>query len=363
MPSEKYTAFAGFLEHGAENAYPEGWQENEHASPDAVQIMTVHQAKGMQWPVVFVPALLKNRFPAKKPGGRTEWHLLPREGVKRQARFEGTIEDERRLFYVAMTRSQKFLHFTWAPVPGHRWFQLQSEFWDDILVSKYVKRKRSDYSARKRLAPQPRRGVANVVFSFSELKYFFECPYQFKLRVLCGFNAPIAPALGYGKSLHDALAEVHARAIRGDFVDVAEVPNLVNTHLHTPYASTKLRKDLEGAAERVLQHYVQDNAEEFNQIEFFRAESGNSSGEWGRRQWPHRSCAASGYGRDDDRRSKVKFTGASRGGNRSAVAHLRARLSGTHRPTRPTMWRSTSWTNGRKKPALCRFRLHRGCES
>ena len=268
VPSEKYTAFAGFLEHGAENAYPEGWQENEHASPDAVQIMTVHQAKGMQWPVVFVPALLKNRFPAKKPGGRTEWHLLPREGVKRQARFEGTIEDERRLFYVAMTRSQKFLHFTWAPVPGHSWFQRCSEFWNDILVSQYVKRRRPDYSARKRLAPQPRRGVANVVFSFSELKYFFECPYQFKLRVLCGFNAPIAPALGYGKSLHDALAEVHARAIRGDFVDVAEVSNLVNTHLHTPYASTKLSKDLKGAAEQVLQHYVQDNAEEFNQIEF-----------------------------------------------------------------------------------------------
>ncbi len=32
------------------------------------------------------------------------------------ARYEGTIEDERRLFYVAMTRSQKFLHLTWAPV-------------------------------------------------------------------------------------------------------------------------------------------------------------------------------------------------------------------------------------------------------
>ncbi len=268
VPSEKYTAFAGFLEHGAEDAYPEGWQENEYASPDAVQIMTIHRAKGMQWPVVFVPALLKNRFPAKRPGGRTVWHLLPRTGVKRQERFEGTIEDERRLFYVAMTRSQKFLYLTWAPVPGHSWYQRGSQFWEDILVSRYVKRRRPDYSARQRLAPQPRSGVANVIFSFSDLKHFFECPYQFKLRVLCGFNAPIAPALGYGKSLHDALAEVHARAIRGDFVDVAEVPSLVSTHLHTPYASTKLSQDLEEAAKRVLKHYVQDNAEQFDHIEF-----------------------------------------------------------------------------------------------
>ncbi|MER3460912.1 MAG: mandelate racemase [candidate division GAL15 bacterium] len=36
-------------------------------------------------------------------------------------------------------------------------------------------------------------------------------PLQFKLRILYGFNAPIHEALGYGKSLHDALAEVHAR--------------------------------------------------------------------------------------------------------------------------------------------------------
>ena len=70
--------------------------------------MTVHQAKGMQWPVVFVPALLRNRFPAAESAERT-CGTSSREGVVDQARFEGTLEDERRLFYVALTRSQKFL--------------------------------------------------------------------------------------------------------------------------------------------------------------------------------------------------------------------------------------------------------------
>lgn len=267
-PVEKYAAFANFLQYRAEDAYPEGWQDNQYANPDAVRIMTIHQAKGMQWPVVFVPALLKNRFPAKKPGGRNVWHLLPRNGVKDQSRFDGTIEDERRLFYVAMTRSQKFLHLTWAPVPGNQLFQKRSQFWDDILVSKHVKRKIPDYSTRKRLSPMPRAGVANVVFSFSNLKYFFECPYQFKLRVLYGFNAPIHEALGYGKSLHDALAEVHARAIRGDVADVAEVPALVETHLHAPYAYPALRQQLEASAERVLRDYLHDNAKLFDKLEF-----------------------------------------------------------------------------------------------
>jgi DNA helicase-2/ATP-dependent DNA helicase PcrA len=167
-----------------------------------------------------------------------------------------------------MTRSQKFLHLTWAPVPGNQLFQKRSQFWDDILVSKYVKRKVPDYSARKRLPSQPRAGVANVVFSFSDLKYFFECPYQFKLRILYGFNAPIHEALGYGKSLHDALAEVHARAVRGDVADASEVPRLVETHLHAPYAYPALRQQLEVAAERVLRDYLADNAALFDKIEF-----------------------------------------------------------------------------------------------
>lgn len=268
-PVEKYRSFGDFLEHRAEDAYPEGWQDNQYANPDAVRIMTVHQAKGMQWPVVFLPALLRNRFPAAKIGGPGVWHLLPRNGIKGQARFEGTIEDERRLFYVAMTRSQKFLHMTWAPIAGkNNRYSRASVFWDDILASKYVKRRVMDYTARKRLVPTPRAGVTNVVFSFSDLKYFFECPYQFKLRVLYGFNAPIHEALGYGKSLHDVLAEVHARAVRGDIASDTEVPRLVETHLHAPYAYPALRQQLEKSAERVIRDYLRDNQALFDKIEF-----------------------------------------------------------------------------------------------
>lgn len=267
-PADKYDSFASFLEHRAADAYPEGWQDNQYANPDAVRIMTVHQAKGMQWPVVFLPSLLKNRFPAKGAGGRGVWHILPRDAVRDQARFEGTIEDERRLFYVAMTRSQKFLHMTWAPVTGNQLYQRCSEFWEDVLASKHVKRRKPDYSTRKKLPPQPRASVANVVFSFSDLKYFFECPYQFKLRVLYGFNAPIHEALGYGKSLHDVLADVHARALRGEIVRDAEVPSLVGTHLHVPYAYPSLREQLESSARKVIANYLADNAAQFKNLEY-----------------------------------------------------------------------------------------------
>jgi DNA helicase-2/ATP-dependent DNA helicase PcrA len=185
-----------------------------------------------------------------------------------QARYEGSTEDERRLFYVAMTRAQKFLHLTWAPVTGNRQAQRVSEFWEDVLQSKWVKRRLPDYSKRKRLPPTPRPSVANVALSFSDLKYFFECPYQFKLRILYGFNAPIHEALGYGKSLHDVLADVHARALRGGVPEKGEVPRLVDTHLHTPYAYPALRDKLEESARRIVSDYLRDNKDLFDKIEF-----------------------------------------------------------------------------------------------
>lgn len=268
QPTEKYSTFANFLQYRAEGAYPEGWQDNHYANPDAVRIMTIHQAKGMQWPAVFVPALIKNRFPSKKHSGRSVWHLIPRAGVKGQQRYEGTIEDERRLFYVAMTRAQKFLHLTYAPVPGNQLYQRESEFLGDVRASKFVKRRAQDYAGRMRLAPTAKAGIANVVLTFSDMKYFFECPYQFKLRILYGFNVPIHEALGYGKSLHDALAEVHSRAARGDIANASEVPKLIETHLHTPYAYPKLREQLEAAAAKVLKNYLAANKEEFKNIEF-----------------------------------------------------------------------------------------------
>lgn len=267
-PVEKYKSFAGFLRHHAEHAYPEGWQDSAFVTPDAVRIMTVHQSKGLQWPAVFIPQLVKNRFPSKAGGGRTAWHLLPADAFANAARYRGGPADEMRLFYVATTRAQKFLHMSWAPHDGNKMAQGPSSFFENVLASKYVKRRRQDYAGRKRLEPAPRASVANVTLSFSDLKYFFECPYQFKLRILYGFNAPLDEALGFGKSLHDALAEVHARALQGERIDASEAPALVARHLRTPYSYPALREKLQKAAEKAIAGYIRKNAAEFGNLEF-----------------------------------------------------------------------------------------------
>jgi DNA helicase-2/ATP-dependent DNA helicase PcrA len=266
-PARKYEGFAKFLVHQAPGYYPEGWQDAGYVRPDAVQVMTVHQAKGMQWPVVFVPCLLKNRFPTSRPGGKGKWHVIPKKAVKNADRYDGTTADERRLFYVALTRAQRYLFASWAPEAAKGWYTKPSEFVRELAADTQVLTREPTRPEPVKLDPRPKREVENIALSFSELKYFFECPYQFKLRFLYGFNPPLHEALGFGKSVHDALAEVHKRALAGDIVTEADVPDVVDRHLNAPFAYAELRENLRKAAEVALARYLRDNADKLQNVE------------------------------------------------------------------------------------------------
>ena len=114
-PRQKYEAFAAWLEHQAPGYYAESDADVGYATPDAVTLTTVHQAKGMQWPAVFLPCLRGNRFPAKRHGGLGLFHVIPEIAIGDADRYKGTLEDETRLFYVAVTRAQKYLFVSSSP--------------------------------------------------------------------------------------------------------------------------------------------------------------------------------------------------------------------------------------------------------
>ncbi len=258
-PQRKYETFSKWLVHQAPDYYAESDEDVGYATPDAVTICTVHQAKGMQWPAVFIPAMRRNRFPSRRQGGLNVFHLLAREAINDPDRYRGLLEDERRLFYVAVTRAQRYLAITYSPGEG-RMYAGRSEFFD-FVTGHWAVLTREPTQGLDRLAPRPRRETPDVGLSFSELKYLFECPYQFKLRFLYGFNPPLHEALGYGKSIHDALAEMHKRAIRGDYVTDAEVEALVERHLHAPFAYPELHRQLHQAAIKAVRRYLRDNGD------------------------------------------------------------------------------------------------------
>jgi DNA helicase-2/ATP-dependent DNA helicase PcrA len=84
----------------------------------AVTLMTVHASKGLEFPVVFIVGLEENLFP-----------MGPREGE------EANYEEERRLFYVAITRAEKQLYFSFSKLRykyGEEQRQARSRFLDEV---------------------------------------------------------------------------------------------------------------------------------------------------------------------------------------------------------------------------------------
>ena len=101
-----FWALYNYLLHYARDAY-EDFEGEQSIDLDAVDILAVHQAKGLEWPVVFLPALVGGRFPSRLSGRPQQW-LLP-DGVfpqETRSRYEGSDAEERRLFYVALTRAR-----------------------------------------------------------------------------------------------------------------------------------------------------------------------------------------------------------------------------------------------------------------
>ena len=267
-PGSLYQGFAGFLHHQAADYYPEGWEGAGFAVPDAVQVMTVHQAKGMEFPVVFIPNLLRNRFPSKKQGGRKWSHVIPVAAVIGAARYDGCEEDERRLFYVALTRSKKYLYCTWAPEATSGMFANQSLFVNEVTTPTFVLTREPAHEPIEKIPPEAGSEEAEVILTFSELKYFYECPYQFKLRFMYGFNPGFHEKIGFGKSLHDSLAEVHRKALDGEYLTPANVPQLLDVHFHLPYAWQSLKDDMRQQADRALRRYLNENGAILDKVKY-----------------------------------------------------------------------------------------------
>jgi DNA helicase-2/ATP-dependent DNA helicase PcrA len=265
----KLSRFLSFLFYSADGYYPEGWLSNSDNTPNAVQILTIHQSKGLEFPVVFIPGFNKNYLPIKGIGGRTVWHEIDINLIKDGQRYKGGEEDERRLLYVAITRSQKFLFITRAPENGNRLYQQESPFGAEIRQAEhYLSSKERKFDDRNHITPKPLNEVSSIALNFSLLKDFFECPWRFKFYSIYGFVNPLGARMGYGNTIHNALMEIHREALDDNFLTKVDIPRLLDTHAHFPNALDVLEKEMTKKAGESLEVYLDNNAADFENIEF-----------------------------------------------------------------------------------------------
>ena len=101
---------------------------------NSVQVTTIHQSKGREFPVVFIVDVAQNKLPLRY---RAKKFYVPNELSKGMTQSDEEkelyIQEERRLFYVAMTRAQNLLYITYAKRYGQNVRETKpSRFLDEI---------------------------------------------------------------------------------------------------------------------------------------------------------------------------------------------------------------------------------------
>ncbi len=202
---------------------------------DAVAVLTVHKAKGLEFPTVFLVGLVAGRFPAT---ARREPLAVPLPLV-RETLPEGDfhVQEERRLLYVGMTRARDELILTHAADYGGARTRRVSPFVLEALdlpvaagapgTGVVPPTPLERLAAFEALEPPPEAAGAPstepLSLSFYQVDDYLTCPLKFKyVHVL---RVPIAPhhSIIYGAALHRAVQEFHRRQASGQVMSEAEL--------------------------------------------------------------------------------------------------------------------------------------------
>ena len=188
-------------------------------TPDSVNIMTVHGSKGLEFKHVFVVNCVEERFPTRRRGGEI---AIPDELVK-EVLPEGDYhyQEERRLFYVAMTRAKEQLFLTSAEDYGgvrkkkvsrfvaelEDTFSKQNQSLIPSLQSKALTQRVviGDQSVDERLYSLPKS------FSFSQIRAFQMCPYQYKISYILKIPMKGSQYFSFGNTIHLTLQRFYEK--------------------------------------------------------------------------------------------------------------------------------------------------------
>ncbi len=249
------------------------WSEN-----NAVNIMTVHSSKGLEFPVVFLVSLVSQRFPSRN---RKE-QIPVAESLIKEVLPEGdyNLQEERRLFYVAMTRARDklFLMASLFYGEGRRERKISPfviEALGDATIKQILDKQKSEMYVKQLslldimqpekeapvVADKPSTAQRPSFISYSQIQTFDMCPMHYKMRYILKIPSAHAAALSFGISMHNVMKDYYAALINKETVDEAVLGNILKRRwIREGYQSKSHEEAAFERAKEILGDYVRNNA-------------------------------------------------------------------------------------------------------
>ena len=197
------------------------------ADIDAVNVMSVHASKGLEWPVVFIVNMVSDRFPSKE---RKEKIPIPNELIKEKLPSgDFHLQEERRLFYVGCTRAMNQLFFTSADDYGGKRYKKISQFILESLDNSQLIKQRHKQSAIEKIARHApplkenaaiqRTAAINsdqiLRISRQQIDDYYTCPKKYYFSSVIKIPLPTNWHFMYGTAIHEAISRYYLRKLSG----------------------------------------------------------------------------------------------------------------------------------------------------
>lgn len=207
---QRFSEVLNFLQNAADTGYDVS-TDDVLQRPDAVTVSTVHKMKGLEFPCVFVVDVEAHRFP-KRRSTYSGW--LP-TGVMTPAitrgAYQSTPDEEIRLFYTAATRAERYLYVSGAEsLPLAKKPARQSPYALRLVTHPAVGQDPAGLpNGLAQATPRRRVEDADYPTSFTEIRYYLQCPKSYQFRERYGLNPVVPEMFGYGRTVHTSIQKLH----------------------------------------------------------------------------------------------------------------------------------------------------------